>query len=162
MTSLQFTVGDVDAASTVLLASANHLITRGQTLWPPESLTPLRLLRHYPQHSWRVAWLNGEAVGAYSLLNHDPLFWPDDLPGQATYLHKLGVVPERQGQGLSRAVLQHAVQETRGAGRLWLKLDTASDRPKLRHLYTTFGFQEVGERQVGRFLVTLLQYPVTS
>ncbi|WP_135229337.1 GNAT family N-acetyltransferase [Deinococcus fonticola] len=161
MPDWKVTAGDVEAASAVLLATANALIGRGQLLWPPQSLTPQGLLRHYPQESWRVAWQGGQAVAAYSLLTTDPLFWPADPPGEARYLHKLGVVPDCQGQGLAHVMLRHAVQETRVAGCPWLKLDTAADRAKLRALYTSFGFEEVGERQVGSFLVTLLRLPVT-
>lgn len=59
-------------------------------------------------------------------------------------------------------MLRRAVQETRERQRHWLKLDTASNRQKLRDLYTSIGFAEVGEKQVGPHLVTLLRLHVTS
>ena len=110
MTEFHFTAGDVEAASAVLLVTAEALIERGQPLWPLASLTPQRLLRHYPLESWRVAWHGEQPVAAYSLLPSDPLFWPDDAPGEALYLHKLGVVPQCQGQGLAQGMLRRAVE----------------------------------------------------
>jgi GNAT superfamily N-acetyltransferase len=158
MPELTFTSGDVAAASQVLIASAEALAARGEPLWPPASLTPERLARHYPPEGWRVAWPGGagtgaEAVGCYVLLDRDPLFWPDDPPGEALYLHKLAVRPAAQGQGLAGALLGDAAAQARAAGRGWLRLDTASDRPKLRALYIGAGFVAVDEVQVGAYHV---------
>jgi ribosomal protein S18 acetylase RimI-like enzyme len=150
----------VQTASEILTASAAALAARGQPLWPPHSLTPERLARHYPDAGWRVAWQDGQAVGAYVLLDRDELFWPDDSPGTALYLHKLAVHPAAQGGGLARLLLAEAVAETRRLGVPFLRLDTASDRAKLRALYDDFGFQNVGERQVGAYHVVLYSLPM--
>lgn len=155
MNALTLTSGDVQTASQILMASAAALAARGQPLWPPQSLTPERLARHYPDAGWRVAWQDGQAVGTYVLLDKDDLFWPDDTPGTALYLHKLAVHPAAQGGGLARLLLGEAVAETRRVGAPFLRLDTASDRAKLRALYDGFGFQTVGERQVGAYHVVL-------
>ena len=56
---------------------------------------------------------------------------------------------------MARLLLAEAVQETRRTGVPYLRLDTASDRAKLRALYEDFGFQNVGERQVGAYHVVL-------
>ena len=150
---LTFTSGDVGAASRVLVASAHALAARGEALWPPESLTPERLARQYPPGGWRVASQKGAAVGCYVLLDRDPLFWPGDPAGEALYLHKLAIHPAAQGRGLAGALLDDAAAQVRGAGRVALKLDTASDRPKLRALYVGAGFVPVDEVQVGAYHV---------
>lgn len=149
MAGLTFTSGDVAAASRVLVASAGALAARGEALWPPESLTPERLARQYFPEGWRVAWQEGVAVGCCVLLGSDPLFWPGDPVGEALYLHKLAVHPAAQGRGLAGALLDDAAAQVRAAGRAALKLDTASDRPKLRALYVGAGFVPVDEVQVG-------------
>lgn len=161
LNELTLTRGDVTAASEVLTATAAALIVRGEELWPLESLTPTRLLRHYPAPDWRVAWAAGRPVGAYVLLDKDPLFWPDAPPGEALYLHKLAVHPDVQGQGVSGWLLRQAVQETAGRERPFLRLDTASARPRLRAVYERFGFRHVGERVVRAWPVSLYQYLVT-
>ncbi|MDV6374380.1 GNAT family N-acetyltransferase [Deinococcus arenicola] len=153
------TEGDDSAASGVLIAAALHLKARGEPLWPESSLTPERLARYYPPEGWRVAWRGGVAVACLCLLDTDPLFWPDDGPGEALYLHKLAVHPDARGQGFSAWLMREAVRETRERGRLWLKLDTATARPKLRAIYETFGFQNVGQRTVKGFDVTLYGLP---
>ncbi|WP_189067794.1 GNAT family N-acetyltransferase [Deinococcus radiotolerans] len=161
MTSpLHFTQGDLPAAAGVVGATARHQEALGRTLWPPASVTPERLARHYPAPTWHVAWRADEAVGAFSLLSSDPPFWPDDPPGEALYLHKLAVHPAAQGQGLAHALLSHAVEVTRSAGRPWLKLDTAATRSALQRLYETFGFERMGERDVFDFRVVLYRLPI--
>lgn len=160
MTELTFTSADVEAASRVLIASATHRAERGEPLWPPGSLTPERLSRHYPPQGWRVAWQGGQAVAACVLLDADLLFWPDDSPGEARYLHKLGVHPGAQGQGLAARMLEDAARETREAGCSWLRLDTAADRPKLRALYEGAGFRAVDEVEVKGFRVVRYEMPV--
>jgi len=163
MTSpLHFTQGDLQAAAGVVRATALHQEALGRTLWPPASVTPERLARHYPAPTWHVAWRDGAAVGAFSLLDTDPPFWPDDPPGEALYLHKLAVHPACQGQGLAHTLLGHAAQVTRAAGRPWLKLDTAATRPALQRLYETFGFEPMGERDVFDFRVVLYRLPVSA
>lgn len=152
---LTLTSGDVQTASAILMASAEALAARGQPLWPVQSLTPERLARYYPDSGWRVARQGDQAVGAYVLLEQDPPFWPDDAPGTALYLHKLAVHPAAQGGGLARLLLAEAVQETRRAGVPYLRLDTDSKRAKLQALYENFGFQNMGERQVGTYHVVL-------
>lgn len=153
MASLTFTRGDLETASGVLTDAATRLLERGEALWPLPSLTPERLLRHYPLESWRVAWRGAQAVGAFALLGADPLFWPEDPPGEARYLHKLGVHPDAQGGRLAHRLLDEAARETREAGGAFLRLDTAAERPKLRALYESAGFRAVDERTVKGFFV---------
>lgn len=157
---LTFTRGDLGAASGVLIAAATRLQERGEALWPLPRLTPERLLRHYPLESWRVAWRGGQATGTFALLDADPLFWPDDPPGEARSLHKLGVHPGAQGQGLARLLLEEAARETRESGCTFLRLDTAADRPKLRALYGAAGFRAVDEREVKGLRVARYELPL--
>ncbi|WP_309573496.1 GNAT family N-acetyltransferase [Deinococcus sp.] len=152
---LRMTSGDIPAASAVLTAAATALVARGEPLWPPKTLTPERLLRHYAVSPWRVAWRGGQVVACMSLLHSDPPFWPDDVPGTAQYLHKLAVHPDAQGQRLSSWMVQKAMSEARRAGVPALKLDTATSRPKLRALYEGSGFRSVGRKTVFGFDVTL-------
>ncbi|WP_084049085.1 GNAT family N-acetyltransferase [Deinococcus hopiensis] len=162
MTELTLTWSDVEAASRVLIATATHRAKRGEPLWTPTGLTPERLSRHYPAQGWRVAWQGGQAVATYVLLDADTLFWPDDLPGVARYLHKLGVHPDAQGQGLSARMLEDAVQQTHRKKCSWLRLDTAANRPKLRALYENAGFRRVDEVEVKGLRVVRYELPIMS
>lgn len=160
MTDLTFTSGPVEAASRVLIATATRLTERGQALWPPDRLTPEILSAQYPAQGWRVAWREEQPVGTYVLLDRDPLFWPGDPPGEARYLHKLGVHPDVQGQGLARLLLEEAARQTREEGASFLRLDTAADRPRLRALYESAGFRPVDEVEVQGLRVVRYELPV--
>ncbi|WP_019585771.1 GNAT family N-acetyltransferase [Deinococcus apachensis] len=160
MEDLTFTHGDLAAAAGILMATAARLAERGEPLWPVPSLTPERLTRHYPPESWRVAWRGEQAVGAFALLDRDPLFWPEDPPGEVRYLHKLGIHPHAQGRGLAQVLLLEAARETREAGCVFLRLDTAASRPKLRALYERAGFRAVDEREVKGFHVVRYELPL--
>ncbi|WP_344870012.1 GNAT family N-acetyltransferase [Deinococcus aetherius] len=144
----------------MLTATAANLAALGRPLWPVPSLTPERLERHYPAESWRVAWLGDRPVGAFALIPEDPLFWPEAAPGEARYLHKLGVHPDAQGRRLASLLLEEARRETRVAGAPFLRLDTAAGRPKLRALYEAAGFRAVDEQHVRGFHVVRYELSV--
>ena len=113
MTSpLHFTQGDLQAAAGVVRATALHQEALGRTLWPPASVTPERLARHYPASTWHVAWRDGAAVGAFSLLDTDPPFWPDDPPGEAVPLQqRLNARQFCDGEGALHRVVAPCIEE---------------------------------------------------
>ncbi len=70
------------------------------------------------------------------------------MPGvQETHLLNLTVVPEYQGQGLARHMLDALVLWSRqqGSGHLWLEVRVSNSRA--RRLYVAYGFQHVAERK---------------
>ncbi len=140
--------------STLLQTVAAGLEAEGRTLWRADELTPEKLMRNGLEACFLGFW-QGEPVVGLILQDSDPDFWPDDPPGEALYLHKLAVHPEWQGRGLAHAALEFARNLALALGKRSLKLDTASDRPKLRDLYERYGFTALGERTVGRHEVTL-------
>jgi GNAT superfamily N-acetyltransferase len=92
----------------------------------------------------------------------DPLFWPDASQGEAAYVHRLAVRRRYAGSGLSTELLRWAVDRTRALGRLYLRLDCAASRPRLRAIYERFGFRYHSDRQVGPYLVSRYEYDVTK
>jgi GNAT superfamily N-acetyltransferase len=117
-------------------------------MWTQDSLASERLHDQYPDAQGYLGWLEGQPVAAMILVPSDPVFWPEDPAGEALYLHKLAVHPDWQGRKLSALVVGEAVQLTRAAGRPWLRLDTAAERPKLRGIYEALGFRLVREGTV--------------
>jgi hypothetical protein len=55
-----------------------------------------------------------------------------------------------------------AIEKAKAAGMKYLRMDTAFDRPKLRALYESLGFEYVGEKTVGQFHVALYQMPIKN
>ncbi|AZI43140.1 GNAT family N-acetyltransferase [Deinococcus psychrotolerans] len=144
----------------ILEAAARNLQARGESLWPHSAMTVERLTAQYPPASFRLGWLGGQAAATMVLLAADPDFWPDALVGEALYLHKLGVPPEFQGQGLAQLMLEAAVSEARAEGCTFLRLDTTWNRPKLRAIYEQFGFEVRGRKVVHGYDVALYELRV--
>ena len=76
------------------------------------------------------------------LHNADTLFWPQDPPGEAFYVHRLAVARNFAGRGFANAMLRWAEAETLNQGRRFLRLD-CEPRPKLLALYQKAGFTRV-------------------
>ena len=152
--------GEITLCADILQATARQLQERGAALWPPQALSAEALLRQYPPGSFRLGWLGGQAVATMTLLDTDPAFWPEDGPGEALYLHKLGVLPQVQGQKVSTVMLEAAVREARERGCLFLRLDTVWERPRLRAIYECFGFKLVGRKTVHGYVGALYELRV--
>jgi GNAT superfamily N-acetyltransferase len=129
----------------IMVATAQHCIEQNRPMWPVDSLTIERLERQYPAAQGYLGCMDAQVVATMILMGRDAEFWPDDSDGEALYLHKLTVHPAWQGQQLSAQMVQAATGYTRAAGRPWLRLDTAADRPKLRAIYERQGFRLVRE-----------------
>lgn len=146
--------------SALLVGSARWASQNGMPIWPEERLTVDALTRQYLPDEFYLGWYGDEAVATMVLQRQDPLFWPDAPEGEALYLHKLAVSRAHAGQGLAQAMLRAAVEETRAAGRPFLRLDTAAEQPRLRAIYQDFGFQERGERDLSGFRAVLYELRV--
>jgi GNAT superfamily N-acetyltransferase len=64
-------------------------------------------------------------------------------------LHKLAILPMRQGQRLARAFLGHAVRLAREKGLRFLRLNCRGGRPNLRAVYESFGFRHHSQKLLG-------------
>ena len=148
--------------SNLLTEAALWLEREGKTLWNPLELTPEALLERYRMGEMFLATLEGKAVGTAVLMESDPLFWPDALEAEALYLHKLCVARAQAGRGLGHTLLDTARAEARGRNKIFLRLDTSSQHPPLCAFYEGYSFEQVGERQVGPYLVNLYQLEVGS
>lgn len=146
--------------SALLQEVARDLMARGLGLWPPEHLTPERLLRTYAVPEMRLGLLDGQAAATMILQDADPLFWPELRAPDSLFVHKVAVKPALAGRGLAAELLRAARVEALSRGKTFLRLDTAAERPKLRALYEGFGFRLVDERDMGRYVVARYALPL--
>ena len=105
---------------------------------PPSSalrLTPERLRAEAESGTLFLARQDGDPVGCL-------LCRPR---GQALYLSKLAVEPDRQGQGIARALLAAAEAEARRRGLPVLELQTRIELGENHAAFAALGFQRVGE-----------------
>ena len=98
-------------------------------------------------------------VGTFSLLEHDPIFWPD-AADEAMYLHRFAV--RREAAGAGRHVVEWCLLEARRRGRSYVRLDCLSENPGIRRYYKRFGFTEVGEKLVNGNRYCLCEVPVAE
>jgi GNAT superfamily N-acetyltransferase len=131
---------DVDAALEALVEVARWTERFGEPVWDAASFT----------HAEHVALAAaGELVGGFEgerlvacmrLQAADPLWWPEDPPGEALYLHKVVVRREAAGRGWLGRLLAWAAAEGRRRGVRALRLDTLADTP-LPEMYARHGFR---------------------
>jgi GNAT superfamily N-acetyltransferase len=149
------------AAVRILQRVATLSLEEGVRIWDPES---------FDLDDFRAAAARGELVLGYHgrepvacmlLQRCDPVFWPDDSPGEALYLHKLAVLSHARGRGWSVRLIQWARARAIESAVRFLRLDAA---PHLRliALYEKHGFVVIdpAPRWFGKTRAVRLEMPI--
>ena len=131
-------------------------------LWRADELVALRLAQEVSEGLFFVAECKGEPAGTIKFQLEDPLCWPDVPQGESAFVHRLAIRREFAGRSISNALLECAIQRTRGIGRRFLRLDCDAARPKLRALYERFGFRYHSDRRVGLYQLARYEYDVVA
>lgn len=153
---------DADIVAAVLREAARWLEQSGMAMWRDDELLPSRVGADVAAGLFFLAECDGEAAGVVKFQLEDPLFWPDVLPEQSAFIHRLAVRRRFAGGGVSSALLQWSVSRARSLGRRYLRLDCEASRPRLRAVYERFGFAHHSDRQVGPYFVSRYEYDVTG
>jgi GNAT superfamily N-acetyltransferase len=143
------TPADAAIVAGVLSAAAANLRETGKELWSPAEVSELAVSPHIGEGLYHLGLLGAEPVGVFRLQPQDPDFWPEIPAGTSMYLHKLALIPSRQGQGLAHLLLGHAAGLTRARGCRFLRLDCMGGRPQLRIVYERFGFRHHSQKVLG-------------
>jgi GNAT superfamily N-acetyltransferase len=141
----------IQKASAVMREVAGWFRDRNLSLWSEEELSVDNLLKKYQSSEIYVGLMRDEPCLAFVLQWQDPVFWPDDAPGEAGYVHKLSVAREYRGTGLAALALEWCKDFARTKGRSYLRLDCDPTRPGLVDLYERCGFTRVGRRMMGAY-----------
>jgi GNAT superfamily N-acetyltransferase len=108
----------------------------------PEARRIWREFQRYPSYRLFVACdADGSVVGTYALLVMHNLA---HLGTPSAIAEDVVVSAERQGQGIGRALMAHALQQARTAGAYKLALSSNSKRTQAHAFYTALGFQQHG------------------
>ena len=156
----QATAADVAEIEAQLVEAAAWVDALGVVMWEEGELERERIAREVAAGQFFIADAGGEPAGAVRFQLADQLFWPDQPVGDAAFVHRLVVRRRFKGAGVSTALLQWAVERTRGLDRTYLRLDCDADRYRLRAMYERFGFALHSYRQVGAYYVARYQYRV--
>ena len=150
---------DVAGCQRLLVATAAWLAAKGRPLWEPAELEPAVLSEAQAAGELFVCGNGGDPLAVMIVAHADPLFWPDDPPGEAAYLHRLTVARHAAGRGLATRMIDHAGAVAFGRGCRWLKLD-CDPRPELVGLYARHGSERVDEVTVGGIRAVRWRRPV--
>ena len=125
----------------VLSLLAESGIDGGQSFTLDEARAQLTRLRLWRGFHLLVALVDGEIAGTYSLMIVDKL---GKRGAPSGVVEDVAVAPARQGQGIGRAMMQHALEECRKAGCYKLALSSSVKRGGAHRFYESLGFERHG------------------
>jgi GNAT superfamily N-acetyltransferase len=167
-TASEFRVGAVsepEISAAIIEEVAAWGEVAGMPSWSPGSFTGptsvgvSRLRSDIASGGLYLIWRHEDPIGTFSLLESDPIFWPDG-GGAAMYLHRFAI--SRGAAGAGRFAVEWCLRETRRRGRSYVRLDCLADNPGIRRYYERFGFTAVDEKVVNGTRYSLYEVPVTS
>uniref|UniRef100_Q01Z19 GCN5-related N-acetyltransferase n=1 Tax=Solibacter usitatus (strain Ellin6076) TaxID=234267 RepID=Q01Z19_SOLUE len=125
----------------VLKVLADSGIDGGHSFTLEEARDHYARIRKWPNFRLLAAIVDGEVAGTYSLLIMDKL---GKRGTPAGVVEDVAVLPSRQGQGIGRAMMEHARAECRRAGCYKLALSSNLKRTDAHRFYDSLGFERHG------------------
>jgi GNAT superfamily N-acetyltransferase len=125
----------------VLHVLAESGIDGGTSFTLDEAREHLARIRQWPNFRLLVLLADGVIAGTYSLLIMDKL---GKRGTPAGVVEDVAVMPGMQGQGIGRAMMEHAVEECRRAGCYKLALSSNVKRGPAHRFYESLGFERHG------------------
>jgi GNAT superfamily N-acetyltransferase len=125
----------------VLRAYEEAGIGSGISFTAEEACEHFARLRLYPSYRIFVAETGGTMAGTYALLLLDKLA---KRGARAGIVEDVAVLPAFQGQGIGRAMMEHAREECRRAGCYKMTLSSNLAREAAHRFYDALGFERHG------------------
>jgi GNAT superfamily N-acetyltransferase len=125
----------------ILRVLADSGIDGGHSFSVDEARAHLKKIRAWPQFRLLAVVSGGEVVGTYSLVIMEKL---GKRGTPAGVVEDVAVAPGRQGQGIGRAMMAHAIEECRKAGCYKLALSSNVKREGAHRFYESLGFTRHG------------------
>jgi GNAT superfamily N-acetyltransferase len=141
MPSIEIRDAEDDDLPGVLKVLAESGIDGGQSFTLEEAREHYARIRRWPNWRLLVAVIDGEIAGSYTLLIMDKL---GKRGTPAGVVEDVAVLPSRQGQGIGRAMMEHARAECRRAGCYKLALSSNLKRTDAHRFYDSLGFERHG------------------
>src|SRR5262245_9213861 len=88
-------------------------IDHGDSFTPEEARSPFAVLQDYPYYKVFLAEADGAVVGTYALIILDNIAKRGAKSG---LVESVAVLPDHQGEGVGRAMMEHAREQCRAAG----------------------------------------------
>lgn len=131
-----------------LIESETNLRKKGiHFMWHFEDLVFEKLVRGGGEAY--LGFLGEIPVTTVIAFGEDYDVWPDKVGvDSALYLHKITVRPGYGGRGFAHQTLSFMKRVAKEQNKDYLRLDCRSNRDKLKQLYTSFGLEIIGTRQM--------------
>ena len=156
---------DPETSAAIIEEVAAWGASNGFPSWIPgtftgsESVGLSRLRADIAAKSLYLVWRGETPVATFSLLERDPMYWPD-AGDEALYLHRFAVRRAAAGVG-SHAVIW-CLEEAQRRERPFVRLDCLADNPGIRRYYERFGFSAVDETVIDGTRYGLYEAPVAA
>jgi GNAT superfamily N-acetyltransferase len=137
-----------DDLPAVLRILAESGIDGGESFTLEEARQHFARIRQRPGFRLLAASVKGETVGTYVLQIMEKL---GKRGTPAGVVEDVAVLPSRQGQGIGRAMMEHAREACRSAGCYKLALSSNLRREDAHRFYDSLGFERHGFSFVTRF-----------
>jgi GNAT superfamily N-acetyltransferase len=148
MTQLEIRDASEDDLPGVMRVLAESGIDGGESFTLDEAREHFGRIRQRPGFRLLVATVKGEIVGTYTLAIIEKL---GKRGTPAGVVEDVAVAPSRQGQGIGRAMMEHARETCRRAGCYKLALSSNLRREDAHRFYDSLGFERHGFSFVTRF-----------
>jgi ribosomal protein S18 acetylase RimI-like enzyme len=135
--------GESEAAINIMREVAKWGRSVGLNVWKDEYLTKEKLMVGINECDFYVGQVLEDNACCMILQWNDTLFWPKAKENESGYIHKLCVRRDYSGLGLSKKMVEFAIEECRRRNVHYLRLDTGRSKKKLCNLYESLGFQLV-------------------
>ena len=146
--------------SFVLRDVVGWLDSIGQGMWTEDHVSSIGLLSRYRVDEIYVGYISGRPICGAVIQEEDSFFWPDVLPDESLFIHKLGVVREYKRKGISSLFIEWVIERARELKKKYVRLDCAGNRPKLCAFYERQGFHKVDRRMIGSFDTAFFEHKV--
>ena len=116
-------------------------IDGGRSFTVEEAREHFACLGGYPSYRIFVALVEGEVAGTYALVILDNLA---KRGAKCGVVEDVAVMPEQQGKGIGRSMMDHAREQCRLAGCYKLTLSSGLPREGAHRFYDSLGFERHG------------------
>lgn len=141
----------------ILREAAVWLAQRGMPLWQPSAFEPDRLVADVARGHYMLARWHGSPAGTFKYQREDPEIWPDAVPAEAAYIHRVAICRRYAGSALAAVMLHAAAARAQQEGCRYLRLDCDAARPRLRAVYERCGFTFHSDHVLGSYHVARYQ-----
>src|SRR5207302_7866226 len=121
----------------ILAVYAQPELDAGELLTLEQAERIYNIFQQYPSYNLYVAVAGTRIVGTFALLIMDNLA---HLGKKSAVVEDVGVLPEFQGQGVGKIMMQSAMQEAKKNSCYKLVLSSNAKREGAHHFYDSLGF----------------------